>query len=146
MESKHVHQQIAAMRQSFFDEEVLDEFFSQLEQLEDQNNPNFVEEVFTMYFRDSTTLLETVEQAMKTISITLAKMDKILHQLKGSSASVGAKKVLNEINKTRQVLEKGNLEGTKAGIWEMRKEYESLKAKLEPYFQLKQANSVPQEK
>ncbi|KAL1166654.1 hypothetical protein V6Z11_A06G211000 [Gossypium hirsutum] len=141
MESKHVNQQIAAMRQSFFDEEVLDEFFSQLEQLEDQNNPNFVEEVFTMYFRDSTTLLETVEQAMKTISITLAKMDKILHQLKGSSASS------NEINKTRQVLEKGNLEGTKAGIWEMRKEYDSLKAKLEPYFQqLKQANSVPQEK
>ncbi|KAB2078900.1 hypothetical protein ES319_A06G193900v1 [Gossypium barbadense] len=123
MESKHVNQQIAAMRQSFFDEEVLDEFFSQLEQLEDQNNPNFVEEVFTMYFRDSTTLLETVEQAI-----------------------VGANKVLNEINKTRQVLEKGNLEGTKAGIWEMRKEYDSLKAKLEPYFQLKQANSVPQEK
>ncbi|KAB2078899.1 hypothetical protein ES319_A06G193900v1 [Gossypium barbadense] len=111
MESKHVNQQIAAMRQSFFDE------------LEDQNNPNFVEEVFTMYFRDSTTLLETVEQAI-----------------------VGANKVLNEINKTRQVLEKGNLEGTKAGIWEMRKEYDSLKAKLEPYFQLKQANSVPQEK
>ncbi|KHG28275.1 Histidine-containing phosphotransfer 4 -like protein [Gossypium arboreum] len=123
MESKHVNQQIAAMRQSFFDEEVLDEFFSQLEQLEDQNNPNFVEEVFTMYFRDSTTLLETVEQAI-----------------------VGANKVLNEINKTRQVLEKGNLEGTKAGIWEMRKKYGSLKAKLEPYFQLKQANSVPQEK
>ncbi|XP_052488944.1 histidine-containing phosphotransfer protein 4 [Gossypium raimondii] len=146
MESKHVHQKIAAMRQSFFDEEVLDEKFSQLEQLEGKDNPNFVEEVFTMYFRDSTAFLETIEQAMKTIPIDSIKVDNILHQLKGSSASVGANKVLKEVNKTRQVLGKGNLEGTKAGILELRKEYDSFKAKLEPYFQLKQANSVAQEK
>ncbi|KAA3478391.1 histidine-containing phosphotransfer protein 4-like [Gossypium australe] len=135
MESKHVHQQIAAMRQSFFDEEVLDEKFTQLEQLEGKDNPNFVEEVFTMYFKDSTTFLETIEQAMKTIPINSIEVDNILHQLKGSSASVGANKVLKEVNKTRQVLGKGNLEGTKAGILELRKEYESSKAKLEPYFQ-----------
>ncbi|KAG4196561.1 hypothetical protein ERO13_A06G176600v2 [Gossypium hirsutum] len=147
MESKHVNQQIAAMRQSFFDEEVLDEKFSQLEQLEGKDNPNFVEEVFTMYFKDSTAFLETIEEAMKTIPIDSIIVDNILHQLKGSSASVGANKVLKEVNKiTRQVLGKGNLEGTKASILKLRKEYDSFKAKLEPYFQLKQANSVAQVK
>ncbi|KHG25605.1 Histidine-containing phosphotransfer 4 -like protein [Gossypium arboreum] len=146
MESKHVHEQIAAMRQSFFNEEVLNENFSQLEQLEGKDNPNFVEEVFTMYLRDSIAFLETIEEAMKTIPIDSIKVDSILHQLKGSSASVGANKVLKEVNKTRQVLGKGNLERTKASILELRKEYDSFKAKLEPYFQLKQANSMAQEK
>ncbi|XP_052886025.1 histidine-containing phosphotransfer protein 4-like isoform X2 [Gossypium arboreum] len=134
MESKHVHEQIAAMRQSFFNE------------LEGKDNPNFVEEVFTMYLRDSIAFLETIEEAMKTIPIDSIKVDSILHQLKGSSASVGANKVLKEVNKTRQVLGKGNLERTKASILELRKEYDSFKAKLEPYFQLKQANSMAQEK
>ncbi|KAK8350440.1 hypothetical protein V6Z12_A06G208800 [Gossypium hirsutum] len=122
MESKHVHEQIAAMRQSFFNEEVLNENFSQLEQLEGKDNPNFVEEVFTMYLRDSIAFLETIEEAMKTIPIDSTKMDSILHQLKGSSASVGANKVLKEVNKTRQVLGKGNLERTKASILELRKD------------------------
>ncbi|KAB2078902.1 hypothetical protein ES319_A06G194000v1 [Gossypium barbadense] len=122
MESKHVHEQIAAMRQSFFNEEVLNENFSQLEQLEGKDNPNFVEEVFTMYLRDSIAFLETIEEAMKTIPIDSIKMDSILHQLKGSSDSVGANKVLKEVNKTRQVLGKGNLERTKASILELRKD------------------------
>ncbi|TYH14414.1 hypothetical protein ES288_A06G218600v1 [Gossypium darwinii] len=136
MESKHVHEQIAAMRQSFFNEEVLNENFSQLEQLEGKDNPNFVEEVFTMYLRDSIAFLETIEEAMKTIPIDSIKMDSILHQLKGSSDSVGANKVLKEVNKTRQVLGKGNLERTKASILELRKEYDNFKTKLEPYFQI----------
>ena len=112
-------------------QEILDGQFIQLEQLEDRDNPNFVEDVLTLYFRDSTTLLATVEQAMlvewfrtfnlfpsryfpfgslispyflvmmmkviinrvgffylyrETIPIDFPKVDKILHQLKGSSA------------------------------------------------------------
>ena len=42
----------------------MDRQFTQLEQLENRHNPNFVEEVLTLYFRDSTTLLATVEQTM----------------------------------------------------------------------------------
>ncbi|XVF34913.1 hypothetical protein REPUB_Repub18cG0099300 [Reevesia pubescens] len=143
MESRPLRQQIAAMRQSFFDEEILDRQFTQLEQLEDRDNPNFVEEVLTLYFRDSTTLLATVEQAMETVPIDIPKVDKILHKLKGSSASIGANKVLNEITKTRELWQEGNLEGAKAAFQELRKEHDTLKAKLEPYFQqLRQAGPV----
>ncbi|XWS26781.1 hypothetical protein CRYUN_Cryun26dG0059600 [Craigia yunnanensis] len=115
MESKPLRQQFAAMRQSSLmrgkQKEILDGQFTQLEQLEDRDNPNFVEEVLTLYFKDSTTLLATVEQAMETIPIDFPKVDKILHQLKGSSASIGANKVRNEISKTRELWQEGNLEG-----------------------------------
>ncbi|KAK8674945.1 hypothetical protein V6N13_033021 [Hibiscus sabdariffa] len=61
---ENLRQQIAEMRQSFFDEGILDKQFYQLELLEKRGNPNFVEEVLTIYFRESTTLLQTIEQAM----------------------------------------------------------------------------------
>ncbi|KAK8495550.1 hypothetical protein V6N13_016520 [Hibiscus sabdariffa] len=143
MESSHLRQQIAAMRQSFFDEEILDGQFCQLERLENRGNPNFVEEVLTMYFRDSTTLLQTVEQEIETDTIDLAKVDMMLHKFKGSSASIGANKVRNNITKTRQLLEEGNLEGAKLAFRELRMEHDNLRAKLEPYFQqLRQVGPV----
>lgn len=45
-------------------QEILDTQFMQMEQLEDVDNPNFAEEVMTLYFRDSTKLIATVEQAL----------------------------------------------------------------------------------
>ncbi|GMI72476.1 HPT phosphotransmitter 4 [Hibiscus trionum] len=135
MESTHLRQQIAAMRQSFFDEEILDAQFYQLERLENRGNPNFVEEVLTMYFRDSIALLQTVEQEIETDTIDFAKVDMMLHKFKGSSASIGANKVRNNIIKTRELFEEGNLEGAKLAFLELRMEHDNLRAKLEPYFQ-----------
>ncbi|OMO58292.1 hypothetical protein COLO4_34753 [Corchorus olitorius] len=143
MESRTLRDQIAAMRQSFFDEGILDSQFTQLEQLEDRDNPNFVEEVLTLYFRDSANLLATVEQTMETEPTDVAKVDRILHQLKGSSASIGANKVRNEVIKTRELWQQGNQEGAKAAFLELRQEHGTFKAKLEPYFQqLRQAGPV----
>ncbi|GMJ14326.1 HPT phosphotransmitter 4 [Hibiscus trionum] len=130
-----VRQQIAAMRQSFFDEEILDKQFYQLERLEKKGNPNFVEEVLTIYFRESTALLQTIEQAMETEPIEPVKIDRMLYKLKGSSASIGANKVRNKITKTRQLVEGGKLEEAKAAFRELRNEHGNLMAKLELYFQ-----------
>ncbi|KAK8612106.1 hypothetical protein V6N13_092225 [Hibiscus sabdariffa] len=128
------------MRQSLFDEEILDKQFYQLELLEKRGNPNFVEEVLTIYFRESTTLLQTIEQAMETEPIEPVKVDRMLYKLKGSSANIGANKVRNNITKTRQLVEGGNLEGAKAAFRELRNEHGNLRAKLELYFQqLRQA-------
>ena len=45
-------------------QEMLDSYYATVEQLEDKNNPNFAEEVMTMYFRDSTKLIAILEQAL----------------------------------------------------------------------------------
>lgn len=41
---------------------LLDKYFIQLEELEDSDNPNFVEEVITLFFRDSAKLIANIEQ------------------------------------------------------------------------------------
>lgn len=43
---------------------ILDKHYVQVEELEDKDNPHFAEEVMTMFFRDSTKLIATVEHAL----------------------------------------------------------------------------------
>ena len=41
----------------------MDKYFIQLEELE-ESNPNFVEDVVSLYFRDSTKILADIEEEM----------------------------------------------------------------------------------
>ncbi|CAB4288378.1 unnamed protein product [Prunus armeniaca] len=136
MGSNPLRQQVASMRQSLFDEEILDKQFMQMEQLEDVDNPNFAEEVMTLYIRDSTKLIATVEQALERTPYDVNKLDKSLHQLKGSSASVGANKVWSETNQMRESIKAGDLERTKAQLQLIKLAHETLRGKVEPYFHL----------
>lgn len=42
----------------------LDEQFTQLEELQDETSPNFVEEVVVLFFKDSSRLLTNIEQTL----------------------------------------------------------------------------------
>lgn len=42
----------------------LDEQFVQLEDLQDDANPNFVEEIVTLFYTDSARLIHNIEQAL----------------------------------------------------------------------------------
>ena len=42
----------------------LDEQFDQLEELQDESSPNFVEEVVTLFFRDSSRLMANIDDAL----------------------------------------------------------------------------------
>ncbi|XP_060964690.1 pseudo histidine-containing phosphotransfer protein 5-like isoform X2 [Cannabis sativa] len=114
MESNPLRQQIANMRQSLFDEKMLDEHYLIVEQLEDKNNPNFAEDIMAMYFRDSTQLIANLEQALEKEKPhhDFIVMEKQLYQLAGSSARM------------------------KTTLQQVKKEHEKLRGRIEPYFQL----------
>ncbi|KAL5053759.1 hypothetical protein RYX36_000113 [Vicia faba] len=61
MDRNNCRRQVAAMKQSLFDQGLLDEQFIQLEELQDDANPNFVEEIVTLYYRDSSRLISNLE-------------------------------------------------------------------------------------
>ncbi|XP_020967353.1 histidine-containing phosphotransfer protein 4 [Arachis ipaensis] len=88
MERSQPRRQVAAMKQSLFDQGLLDEQFIQLEELSDDANPNFVEEIVTLYYRDSSRLISSIEQAL-----------------------IGAKKVKAECTLFREYCRTGNAEG-----------------------------------
>ncbi|XP_048233680.1 histidine-containing phosphotransfer protein 4 isoform X2 [Ricinus communis] len=114
----------------------LDEQFLQLEELQDDANPNFVEEVVTLYYRDSARLILSIEQGLERHPLDFNKLDSHMHQFKGSSSSIGAKKVKAECTLFREYCRAGNGEGCARTFQQLKKEYATLKKKLESYFQL----------
>ncbi|CAA3001005.1 histidine-containing phosphotransfer 4 [Olea europaea subsp. europaea] len=134
---RNSHRQLANMKKSLFDQGYLDqEQFTQLEELQDDANPNFVEEVVTLYYRDSARLIQNIEQALAEKNpLDFTKLDNYMHQFKGSSCSIGAKKLKNESTQFREYCRTGNGEGCKRTFRQVKKEYSALKKKLEQYFQ-----------
>ncbi|KAJ0099975.1 hypothetical protein Patl1_20806 [Pistacia atlantica] len=61
--------------------------------------------------------------------VDFMKLDKCFYKLKGSkgsSGSVGAIRVKNEVNRTREYCEQGNLEAAKAAFQQLRNEHNIL--------------------
>ncbi|XP_051119580.1 histidine-containing phosphotransfer protein 4 [Andrographis paniculata] len=124
-----------SMKQSLFDQGFLDDQFEQLEDLQDDANPNFVEEVAALYFRDSARLLHNLEQAMQKKALDFGRLDGYMHQFKGSSSSIGARKVKMECTQFSDHCRMGNAEGCKRTFQQLKKEHSTLKKKLQLYFQ-----------
>lgn len=74
-------------------EGVLDDQFSQLLQLQDESNPDFIEEVIILYFDDSASKLQKLVAQLSVARPDFAEVDQTVHQLKGSSASFGARAI-----------------------------------------------------
>ncbi|GKA29426.1 zinc finger, PHD-type containing protein, partial [Tanacetum coccineum] len=134
---------IANLRKSLFDQEYLDEQFVQLEELQDNSNPNFVEEVVTLFYRDSARFLYNIDQALEKGPMDFSKLDSLMHQFKSSSTSIGAKKVKTECTNFRSHCNARNAEGCKRTFQQVKKEYTTLKKKLETYFQMSRQAGMP---
>ncbi|XP_014500111.1 histidine-containing phosphotransfer protein 4 [Vigna radiata var. radiata] len=136
MDKIHSHRQVAVIKHSLFDQGYLDEQFIQLEELQDDANPNFVEEIVTLYYRDSSRLISNLDHTLERNPLDFNKLDTIMHQFKGSSSSIGAKKVKAECTLFREYCRTRNGEGCRKSFQQMKKEYAILRKKLETYFQM----------
>ncbi|KAJ0007329.1 hypothetical protein Pint_29615 [Pistacia integerrima] len=127
--NQQLRRQLAAMRQSLFDQlnlacssacymDTLMNKFIQLEELQDDANPSFVEEVVTLYYRDSARLISNIDQALEKNPLDFNKLDGHMHQFKGSSS------------RSRRTFQ------------QLKKEYATLKKKLEAYFQVAELNPL----
>ncbi|XXG48149.1 hypothetical protein AAC387_Pa02g2669 [Persea americana] len=136
MENSHMQHQVAYMKNWLIEQGFLDEQFLQLEELQDDANPNFVEEVVTLYFKDSSRLIVNIDTALERNPLDFNKLDSYMHQFKGSCSSIGAKKVKNECSIFKEYCEEGNRDGCLRTFQQLKKEHSVLRKKLETYFQL----------
>ncbi|KAL4599329.1 hypothetical protein ACB092_11G119000 [Castanea dentata] len=140
MAGSSLQQQIASMRQSLFDEGLLNEQFIELEKLEDASDPNFVKDFINVFLTDSLKNVIGIEESLLYLKadepFNITELGKFLQQLKGNCLGIGAKKVLIEVEKMLQCHEAGDMEGTKTILPTMKQEYNNLENKLEAYFEL----------
>ncbi|XP_047328119.1 histidine-containing phosphotransfer protein 4 [Impatiens glandulifera] len=136
MEGNHLQRHLALMRKSLFDQGYLDEQFVQLEELQDEANPNFVEEIVNLFYSDSARMIRNIDDALTYNPHDFIKLDDYMHQFKGSSSSIGAKKVKSDCSLFREYCKAGNAEGCIRTFQHVKQEHAILKRKLDAYFQL----------
>ncbi|KAE8704529.1 Histidine-containing phosphotransfer protein 6 [Hibiscus syriacus] len=123
-----------------FHQGILDEQFLQLQQLQDENSPNFVSEVVNIYFHESEKLLRNL-RSLLTMDRELLSFDKIgihLNQFIGSSSSIGAQRVRNICVAFRAASDNNNRTGCLRSLEVLEHEHCILKNKLHELFQIEQ--------
>ncbi|XP_061367951.1 histidine-containing phosphotransfer protein 1-like [Gastrolobium bilobum] len=138
MEVSQMQRQWLDYIKSLFMEGFLDGQFLQLQQLQDENNPEFVFEVASLFFEDSERLLNDLTFALDQKSIDFKKVDAHVHQLKGSSSSIGAQRVKNSCIAFRNFCEEQNIDACLRCLQQVKQEYCHVKNKLETLLRLEQ--------
>ncbi|CAA6663489.1 unnamed protein product [Spirodela intermedia] len=138
MEVRRLQRQYVEFASSLFREGFLDEQFSQVQQLQDETNPDFVYEVVTLFIQDSERLLSELARSIDEQPVDFVKVDAHVHQLKGSSASIGARRVKNACLAFRSSCDGNNFEGCLRCFQQVRNEYSLVKSKLESLLGLEQ--------
>uniref|UniRef100_A0A5B7B276 Histidine-containing phosphotransfer protein n=1 Tax=Davidia involucrata TaxID=16924 RepID=A0A5B7B276_DAVIN len=133
-----LQRQLVDYTTSLYNEGFLDDQFTQLQQLQDESNPDFVVEVVSLFFEDSERLLNELTKALDQQSVDFIKVDAHVHQLKGSSSSIGAQRVQKVCIDFRNYCEDKNTEGCLKCLQQVKNEYSLVKSKLETLFKLEQ--------
>ncbi|XP_047949916.1 histidine-containing phosphotransfer protein 1-like [Salvia hispanica] len=123
---------------ALFREGVLDAQFVELQMLRDESNPDFVMEVVTLFFEDSQRILNQLSNTLNEQSVDFKKVDANVHQLKGSSSSIGALRVRNACIAFRSFCDAQNVEGCLRFLQQIKQEYLLVKNKLEALLRLEQ--------
>ena len=117
-------------------EGLLDDQFSQLRQLQDEGNPDFVQEVVELYFEDSTSKLEKLSAKLQDDNPDYSAIDQLVHQFKGSSASFGAQAVAQACSKFRELCQQEDRSSCQALLQHISASFQTLKSRLDVFLQL----------
>ena len=115
---------------------LLDDQFSQLLQLQDESNPDFVQEIIELYFSDSSSKLDKLEQRLSVSQPDYSDIDQLVHQFKGSSASFGAHSMAQLCAKLRETCQAQDQASCQTLVKQAREVFEVLKSQLEVLLQL----------
>jgi histidine-containing phosphotransfer protein len=100
-------------------EGLLDEQFQQLLALQDESNPDFVTEVAELYFDDAVPKITRVGQLLSAPAPDFGELDAVVHQFKGSSASLGAGGMAKLCIRMRELCQQRDVAGCQALVMQV---------------------------
>ncbi|XP_010528394.1 PREDICTED: histidine-containing phosphotransfer protein 2 [Tarenaya hassleriana] len=135
---------------SLYQQEVLDDQFFELKKLQDEGNPDFVTEIVYLFFDDCEKLIINMGRVLdQPGNIDFKQIGSSVHQLKGSSSSVGAKRIKNVCVTFKDFCDAEHQEGCLSCLRQVDLEYKLLRSKLQDLFNLERqilqaGGTVPQ--
>ncbi|XP_010457350.1 PREDICTED: histidine-containing phosphotransfer protein 5-like isoform X1 [Camelina sativa] len=125
---------------SLYQQGYLDNQFTELRKLQDEGSPDFVAEVVSLFFDDCAKHFYEFYYRIRERPdhVDFKQVDSGVHQLKGSSSSVGARRVKNVCIAFKECCDVQNREGCLRCLQQVDYEYKMLKTKLQDLFNLEQ--------
>ncbi|KAJ8527966.1 hypothetical protein K7X08_015417 [Anisodus acutangulus] len=127
---------IANLRQSLFDEQILDGRFVQLELLENDSE-GFLEDACAEYFRDAAKILGLMVAELERPPYHIPTVESLFSRFKRSTTSIGAAKVTHQINRMKQNWKGGDFRACMIAFERIKRENEHLQFRLENYLKLR---------
>ncbi|KAJ3681565.1 hypothetical protein LUZ60_016054 [Juncus effusus] len=128
--------QLNDLMSSMYNTGLLDDQFQQLQMLQDESTPDFVAEVITLFCDDSERIISELTNLLQQQVVDYVKVDAYVHQLKGSSSSVGAKRVTLVCMDFRGFCQEHSKEGCLLALDAIKHEFYELHQKLLAMLQL----------
>ncbi|OAY42881.1 histidine-containing phosphotransfer protein 1 [Manihot esculenta] len=123
--------------QSMFDEGLLDGQFAQIQALQDESNPNFISEVITSFCNDAEKIITELNKHLTNEqNVDFFKLESRVHQLKGSSSSIGARRLKLACADLLQAFDCKNKGGCLEALNIITREYCLIGAKFQTLIQL----------
>eukprot|EP00891_Asterochloris_glomerata_P008157 jgi/Astpho2/8157/Aster-03089 len=129
-------QQINAVLHQLESDGLLDDQFTQLQQLQDESNPDFVKEVVELYFEDSASKLQNLAARLQEPAPDFNQIDQLVHQFKGSSASFGARAIAQLCMGLRNAAHQQDAATCRGLLHQLDSVFITLKGRLEQFLQL----------
>ncbi|CAO2177356.1 unnamed protein product, partial [Urochloa humidicola] len=128
--------QLNALLNNMFATGLLDEQFQQLKLLQDPSAPDFVSEVVTLFCQDGERIIAELAKLLEKPTVDFDRVDAFVHQLKGSSASVGAQKVKYTCVQFREFCQQKSRDGCLKTLESVKTEFYNVRGKFETMLQL----------
>ncbi|WOH07566.1 hypothetical protein DCAR_0726998 [Daucus carota subsp. sativus] len=133
-----LQQQYVDYLSSLYREGLLEKQFLNIQKLQDENHPQFVREVLTLYFDDSERLLHTLDTALNQTDVDYAQVHHSALDIYESSLSFGTQRVQNVCVTFRSCYYAKDLDGCLRCLQQLKDEYYLVKGKLQTLLTLEQ--------
>ncbi|KAM0839547.1 hypothetical protein ACQ4PT_060256 [Festuca glaucescens] len=137
MAAVELKNQLNAHIASMFAAGFLDKQFQELQMLQDDgSSPGFVSEVVGLFIDDAEKITGLIAGLLDQPVVDFDKVDALVHQLKGSSASVGAQRVKLSCEQFHSYYEAKNRDGCVMALALLRNEFYDSRSKFQTMFQV----------